>query len=121
MKRKALFQHNGGQLLKHMLKVEGNACFTINSRRDIVIASCNFHKTKIVGEGAHGTIYKVTVDVGGRATAVAVKRCKVIDESKKEEFVQELVIVYHLSHPNIVKLVGCCLESEASMLMYEFA
>ncbi|KAJ1276989.1 hypothetical protein BS78_05G259500 [Paspalum vaginatum] len=119
MKRQALFQHNGGQLLTHMLKVEGNASFTVYSRGDIVIASHNFHKTKIVGEGAHGTVYKVTLDVGGRATAVAVKRCKAIDESRKE-FVQELVILCHLSHPNIVKLVGCCLEFEAPMLVYEF-
>ncbi|WVZ49625.1 hypothetical protein U9M48_000965 [Paspalum notatum var. saurae] len=121
MKRQALFQHNGGQLLKHMLKVEGNASFTVYSRGDILIASRNFHKTKIVGEGAHGTVYKVTLDVGGRATAVAVKRCKAIDESRKKEFVQELVILCHLSHPNIIKLVGCCLEFEAPMLVYEFA
>ncbi|KAJ1255189.1 hypothetical protein BS78_K280400 [Paspalum vaginatum] len=120
MKRQALFQHNGGQLLKHMLKVEGNASFTVYSRGDIVIASRNFHKTKIVGEGAHGTVYKVTLDVGGRATAVAVKRCKVIDKCRKEEFVQELVILCHLIHPNIVKLVGCCLEFEAPVLVYEF-
>ncbi|KAJ1276860.1 hypothetical protein BS78_05G248600 [Paspalum vaginatum] len=112
--------HNGGQLLKHILKVEGNASFTVYSRGDILIASRNFSKTKIVGEGAHGTVYKVTLDVGGRAAAVAVKRCKAIDESRKKEFVQELVILCHLSHPNIVKLVGCCLEFEAPMLVYEF-
>ncbi|KAJ1255193.1 hypothetical protein BS78_K280800 [Paspalum vaginatum] len=121
MKRQAHFQHNGGQLLKHILKVEGNASFTVYSRGDILIASRNFRKTKIVGEGAHGTVYKVTLDVGGRAAAVAVKRCKAIDKSRKKEFVQELVILCHLSHPNIVKLVGCCLEFEAPMLVYEFA
>ncbi|KAJ1276959.1 hypothetical protein BS78_05G256800 [Paspalum vaginatum] len=120
MKRQTLFQHNGGQLLKHILKVEGNASFTVYSRGDILIASRSFRKTKIVGEGAHGTVYKVTLDVGGRAAAVAVKRCKAIDESRKKEFVQELVILCHLSHPNIVKLVGCCLEFEAPMLVYEF-
>ncbi|WVZ49593.1 hypothetical protein U9M48_000935 [Paspalum notatum var. saurae] len=120
MKRQALFLLNGGQLLKHMLKVEGNASFTIYNRGDILIASRNFHKMKIIGEGAHGTVYKVTLDVGGRAAVVAVKRCKVIDESRKKEFVQELVILCHLSHPNIVKLVGCSLEFEAPMLVYEF-
>ncbi|WVZ49646.1 hypothetical protein U9M48_000986 [Paspalum notatum var. saurae] len=120
MKKQALFQRNGGLLLKHMLKVEGNASFTVYSRGDILISSRNFHKTKIVGEGAHGTVYKVTLNVGGRATSVAVKRCKAIDESRKKEFVQELVILCHLSHPNIVKLVGCCLEFEAPMLVYEF-
>ncbi|KAJ1276966.1 hypothetical protein BS78_05G257500, partial [Paspalum vaginatum] len=107
MKRQALFQHNGGQLLKHMLKVEGNDSFTIYSRGDIVIASRNFHKMRIIGEGANGTVYKVTIDIAGTATAVA-------------EFVRELVILCHLIHPNIVKLVGCCLEFEAPMLVYEF-
>ncbi|WVZ94224.1 hypothetical protein U9M48_040144, partial [Paspalum notatum var. saurae] len=121
IKRHAHFQHNGGQLLQHMLKVEGNDNFTVYSRGDILIATRNFHKTKIIGEGAHGMVYKATLRVGGRATAVAVKRCKGIDECRKKEFVQELVIVCHLSHPNIIKLVGCCLEFEAPMLVYEFA
>ncbi|WVZ94223.1 hypothetical protein U9M48_040143 [Paspalum notatum var. saurae] len=121
MKRQALFQHNGGQLLKQMLKVEGNDNFAVYSKRDILIATRNFHKTKIIGEGAHGTVYKATLRVGGSDTTVALKRCKAIDESRKKEFIQELVIVCHLSHPNIIKLVGCCLEFEAPMLVYEYA
>lgn len=122
LKRQANFQQNGGQLLKHMLKVDGNNTFTIYDRGDIMKATRKFHKANIVGEGAHGTVYKATLRVGGGATTitVAVKRCKEIDESRKKEFVQELVILCHLSHPNIVRLLGCCLECEAPMLVYEF-
>uniref|UniRef100_A0A0E0R8U8 Protein kinase domain-containing protein n=1 Tax=Oryza rufipogon TaxID=4529 RepID=A0A0E0R8U8_ORYRU len=46
--------------------------------------------------------------------------CKEIDESRKMEFVQELVILCRVNHPNIVKLLGCCLQFEAPMLVYEF-
>jgi serine/threonine protein kinase len=49
-----------------------------------------------------------------------VKRCKQIDKSRTEEFVQELVILCRVNHPNIVKLLGCCLHFEAPMLVYEF-
>ncbi|RLN30515.1 hypothetical protein C2845_PM05G17850 [Panicum miliaceum] len=48
-------------------------------------------------------------------------RCKEIDENRKTEFLQELVILCRVSHPNIVKLLGCCLQLEAPVLVYEFA
>jgi serine/threonine protein kinase len=37
------------------------------------------------------------------------KKCKEIDESRKMDFMQELVILCRVNHPNIVKLLGCCL------------
>ncbi|KAG8064479.1 hypothetical protein GUJ93_ZPchr0004g38300 [Zizania palustris] len=43
-----------------------------------------------------------------------------MDESRRKDFVQELVILCRVSHPNIVKLLGCCLQFEAPVLVYEF-
>ncbi|GJN04868.1 hypothetical protein PR202_ga22445 [Eleusine coracana subsp. coracana] len=84
-------------------------------------ATRSFHKANIVGEGADGTVYRGIISTGGgTTTTVAVKRCKRIDKSRKEEFVQELVILCRVNHPNIVKLLGCCLHFEAPMLVYEF-
>jgi len=116
------FQQHGGQLLSQMLRVEGNDnAIIFYEREDIVKATANFDKANIIGEGAQGTVYKATLYVDGIATTVAVKRCKEIDENRKTEFLQELVILCRVSHPNIVKLLGCCLQLEAPVLVYEFA
>uniref|UniRef100_A0A0D3FUR9 Protein kinase domain-containing protein n=1 Tax=Oryza barthii TaxID=65489 RepID=A0A0D3FUR9_9ORYZ len=99
-----------------MMKVEGNAGFTLYDRQEIETATNNFNKAHIIGEGGQGTVYRAVL--GG--VAVAIKMCKEIDESRKMEFVQELVILCRVNHPNIVKLLGCCLQFEAPMLVYEF-
>uniref|UniRef100_A0A0D9W3X1 Protein kinase domain-containing protein n=1 Tax=Leersia perrieri TaxID=77586 RepID=A0A0D9W3X1_9ORYZ len=110
------FQQHGGQLLLEMMKAEGNVGFTLYKRADIEIATKNFSKGHIIGEGGQGTVYKAVLD----GIVVAIKRCKEIDESRKMDFVQELVILCRVNHPNIVKLLGCCLQFEAPMLVYEF-
>jgi len=52
--------------------------------------------------------------------SIAIKRCALIDERQKKEFGQEMLILSQINHKNIVKLVGCCLEVEVPMLVYEF-
>ena len=51
---------------------------------------------------------------------VAVKRCMTIDEQQKKEFGKEMLILSQINHKNIVKILGCCLEVEVPMLVYEF-
>ncbi|BAS88808.1 wall-associated receptor kinase 2 [Oryza sativa Japonica Group] len=110
------FQQHGGQILLEMMKADGNDGFTLYKRGEIETATNNFSKAHVIGEGGQGTVYKAVID----GVAVAIKKCKEIDESRKMEFVQELVILCRVSHPNIVKLLGCCLQFEAPMLVYEF-
>ncbi|KAF2933595.1 hypothetical protein DAI22_04g095900 [Oryza sativa Japonica Group] len=110
------FQQHGGQLLLEMMKAEGNIGFTLYKRVEIETATKNFNKAQIIGEGGQGTVYKAVLD----GTVVAIKKCKEIDESRKMDFMQELVILCRVNHPNIVKLLGCCLQFEAPMLVYEF-
>lgn len=88
-----------------MMKAEGNIGFTLYKRVEIETATKNFNKAQIIGEGGQGTVYKAVLD----GTVVAIKKCKEIDESRKMDFMQELVILCRVNHPNIVKLLGCCL------------
>ncbi|KAF0892645.1 hypothetical protein E2562_017625 [Oryza meyeriana var. granulata] len=99
-----------------MMKADGNVGFTLYKRGEIETATKNFNKAYIIGEGGQGTVYRAVIS----GVAIAIKKCKEIDESRKMEFVQELVILCRVNHPNIVKLLGCCLQFEAPMLVYEF-
>ncbi|KFK42836.1 hypothetical protein AALP_AA1G045300, partial [Arabis alpina] len=118
-RKNKFFKRNGGLLLKQQLtSKEGSIEKTIvfNSK-ELEKATENFSSNRVLGQGGQGTVYKGML-VNGQI--VAVKRSKVVDEDKLEEFINEVVILSQINHRNIVKLIGCCLETEVPLLVYEY-
>nr|CAB3466517.1 unnamed protein product [Digitaria exilis] len=89
----------------------------ILTEKEIKKATENYKDDRVLGYGGHGMVYRGTLDDGKE---VAIKKSKVIDDDCKEEFVNEIIILSQINHRNIVRLLGCCLEVDVPMLVYEF-
>ncbi|XP_047164488.1 wall-associated receptor kinase-like 2 [Vigna umbellata] len=118
IRKENLFRKNGGYLLQEKLSSYGNGEMAkLFTGEELQRATDNYNSSRFVGQGGYGTVYKGMLPDG---TIVAVKRSKEIEGNQIETFVNEVVILSQINHRNIVKLLGCCLETETPLLVYEF-
>ncbi|XP_010547149.1 PREDICTED: G-type lectin S-receptor-like serine/threonine-protein kinase At1g11330 isoform X2 [Tarenaya hassleriana] len=80
-------------------------------------ATDNFAITNKLGQGGFGPVYKGKLPEGQE---IAVKRLSRASGQGLEELMNEVVVISKLQHRNLVRLLGCCIEGEERMLVYEF-
>ncbi|XP_058179131.1 probable serine/threonine-protein kinase PBL18 isoform X3 [Rhododendron vialii] len=90
-------------------------------------ATRNFRPDGLLGEGGFGCVYKgwldeqaLTAAKPGCGIAVAVKKLKPQGYQGHKEWLSEVDHLGQLHHPNLVKLIGYCLEDDNRLLVYEF-
>ncbi|KAK2407736.1 receptor serine/threonine-protein kinase SD1-7 [Trifolium repens] len=80
-------------------------------------ATNNFSDVNKLGEGGFGPVYKGKLLNGDE---VAVKRLSRRSGQGWEELRNEATLIAELQHNNLVRLLGCCIERDEKMLIYEF-
>ncbi|CAA7408829.1 unnamed protein product [Spirodela intermedia] len=98
--------------------------FTFNELR---LATRNFRPESLLGEGGFGCVFKGWIEENGTAPVkpgtgltVAVKTLNHDGLQGHKEWLAEVNFLGDLLHPNLVKLIGYCIEDDHRLLVYEF-
>ncbi|KAH7431943.1 hypothetical protein KP509_07G000100 [Ceratopteris richardii] len=80
-------------------------------------ATRNFARERLLGSGGFGDVYWGVLDDG---TDVAVKSAKVGNMKGIDQVLNEVRVLSQVNHRSLVMLLGCCVEAEQPLLVYEY-
>ncbi|XP_060610455.2 tyrosine-protein kinase Mer isoform X1 [Anolis sagrei] len=87
--------------------------------QDVVIVRTNLSLGKILGEGEFGSVMEGSLNnPDGTTQKVAVKTMKLDSFSQREieEFLREAACMKDFDHPNVIKLLGVCIEPSSQQV-----
>ncbi|XBI32701.1 hypothetical protein VPH35_056119 [Triticum aestivum] len=96
---------------------ERSSEFTLFDFPEILQATHDFSKENLLGKGGFGPVYKGQLPDG---IEIAVKRLASQSGQGFTEFKNEVELIAKLQHNNLVKLLGCCIQGEEKVLVYEY-
>uniref|UniRef100_A0A0E0FDT7 Protein kinase domain-containing protein n=1 Tax=Oryza meridionalis TaxID=40149 RepID=A0A0E0FDT7_9ORYZ len=96
----------------------------VYSYHEVARATNSFSHTHRLGTGAYGTVYVGKLPASS-PSLVAIKRMRRRHDDGDGDaavavLLNEVKLISSLSHPGLVRLLGCCLDRGEQILVYEF-
>ncbi|KAL1539577.1 non-specific serine/threonine protein kinase [Salvia divinorum] len=99
---------------RNLLETSG-ITIPIYSYKEMEKAADFFSDKRRLGNGAYGTVYRGKLN---NDEWVAIKRIRHRDSV--DQVINEIKLLSSVSHPNLVRLLGCSIENEEQILVYDF-
>ncbi|XP_057961775.1 non-functional pseudokinase ZED1-like isoform X2 [Malania oleifera] len=112
---------NGGMLLKQLISSCNGECNPIRcfSAKELQTATNNYDKSRILLDDCVYRLYKGTLE--GRPICIKKFHPYYNFQNRIQSIIDEIVVASQMStHKNVLKLLGCSLETEIPILVYEF-
>ncbi|XVF15672.1 hypothetical protein REPUB_Repub09cG0174900 [Reevesia pubescens] len=100
-----------------LCEAAGNSSVPFYTYREIERATNGFSDKQRLGTGAYGTVYAGKLH---NDDWVAIKRFRYRDPESIDQVMNEIKLLSSVSHPNLVRLLGCCIVEGEPILVYEF-
>ncbi|XP_044461082.1 putative serine/threonine-protein kinase [Mangifera indica] len=99
--------------------IDGQLLGKVNyfSYKELRSATEDFHVRNKIGRGGFGTVYKGVLKNGKQ---IAVKTLSAESKQGVQEFRTEVNTLSNVKHPNLVELLGCCIQGTQRTLVYEY-
>ncbi|EOA17874.1 hypothetical protein CARUB_v10006283mg [Capsella rubella] len=122
------YEERNQDLLNNWMVISSRSHFSRENRTDelelplmeieaIIIATNNFSHSNKIGEGGFGVVYKGNLLDGQE---IAVKRLSKTSIQGTNEFMNEVRLIARLQHIDLVRLLGCCIDTDEKILIYEY-
>ncbi|GLJ24108.1 hypothetical protein SUGI_0459860 [Cryptomeria japonica] len=106
------------QLQQYIASRVGRESLRMFSAKELARASDNYSNEMVLGSGGFGTVFKGILLDG---TLVAIKKSKqAFNLEDGHDLLNEVTILSQINHRNIVKLLGCCIQTKFPLLVSEF-
>ncbi|XP_027359690.1 wall-associated receptor kinase-like 14 [Abrus precatorius] len=104
--------------VKRLLReAAGNSSVPFYPYKEIERATNSFSDKHRLGTGAFGTVYAGKLH---NDEWVAIKKLRQRDTNSADQVMNEIKLLSSVSHPNLVRLLGCCIEKGEQILVYEY-
>ncbi|KAK2657343.1 hypothetical protein Ddye_010395 [Dipteronia dyeriana] len=100
-----------------LCEAAGNSSVPFYPYKEIEKATSGFDEKQRLGTGAYGTVYAGKLH---NDKWVAIKKFRYRDTDSIDQVMNEIKLLSSVSHPNLVRLLGCCIEEGEPILVYEF-
>ncbi|KDO38163.1 hypothetical protein CISIN_1g037365mg [Citrus sinensis] len=91
--------------------------FPLFSFSSVSTATNRFSDANKLGEGGFGPVYKGVLRKGNE---IAVKRLSGRSGQGLREMKNEASVIAKVQHKNLVRLLGCCIDKDEKILIYEY-